>query len=276
LSAFKRQQEATLSNELERVADSLGHLYGSGVLSEESANALAKVNQQLGQGLGDTAQSKELLLVSVLVDDSTSIARNIEEIRFGYGRLLKALRAELFEADVRVHTRSMNQGVISPYIELAAAPGLTEQNYSGSNLVPVTPLYLASLITLGAVMLKAQEEEARGARVRTFTLIITDGEDNKSGEITAGHVRFVITDMLEFSNEHIVAGMGVGERPVLDFRNIFASMGIPRQWRFTPGTSIDELRRAFRRIAKSLRLAASSQDDFVQLAPGPPPDESIV
>jgi hypothetical protein len=265
-----------LSKELERVAGNLESLYSSGALSGESANALGKVTLQLGQGLGDVSPSKELLLVSVLVDDSTSIATNIHEIRFGYGRLLEALREEPFEADVRVHARAMNRGVISPYTALAAAPALTEGNYSGSNLVPVTPLYLRTLVTLGTAMLKAREEEARGVQVRTFTLVITDGEDNKSGDVTASHVRFVVTDMLEFSSDHIVAGMGVGERPAVDFRNIFASMGIPQQWRFTPGTSTDELRRAFRRIAKSLCLAASSQDDFAQLAPGPPPDEPSV
>jgi hypothetical protein len=121
-------------------------------------------------------------------------------------------------------------------------------------------------------MLKAQEEENRGVRVRTFSLIITDGEDNRSAEIAASHVHVLVTDMLEFATNHIVAGMGIGERAVVDFRTIFQGMGIPEPWRFTPGTSVEELRNKFRVIAKSLLLAASSESAFAQLVPAPPSD----
>jgi hypothetical protein len=149
---------------------------------------------------------------------------------------------------------------------------LTERNYSGSRLAAKTPLYLQTLLTLGTVMVKAQEEEERGAKARTFTLIITDGGDNSSGAITSGHVRAMVADMLEFSTNHILAGMGVGEQA--DFRKVFRSMGIPDCWIFTPGTSVDELRRIFSKIGRSLALAASSATAFAQLAPGPPPDGS--
>lgn len=262
-----------MGNEIERAESSLEHLYGSGGLSDESAQALEKVELDgVGQALGDVSSSPELLLVSVLVDDSTSIARNIDDIRFGYGRLLEALRTKSFDAEVRVHARAMNRGVISPYTALVEAPSLTDHNYSGSNLAPVTPLYLQSVLLLGTVLLKAQEEEDRGARVRTFTLIITDGEDNKSGDITVRDVRAMVVDMLDFSTNHIVAGMGVGERSAVDFRDIFDEMSIPKDRRYTPGTSVKRLQEAFDDIAELLQLAASSETDFAQLLPGSPSD----
>jgi hypothetical protein len=145
---------------------------------------------------------------------------------------------------------------------------LNTSNFSGSSLSDWTPLYLQSLLTLGTVVAKAQEEEDRGANVRTFTLIITDGLDNNSGIIAASDVRAVVADMLQFATNHIVAGMGIGELPGVSFRQIFRSMGIPERWIFTAGTSLDELRRVFDEIARKLGLAASSEAGFLQLQSG--------
>lgn len=254
-----------MDDDTERVAKNLERLYEAGGLSDESAGALEAVSpQHTASGLGERSSSSELLLVSVLVDDSTSIATSIDEIRLGHGKLLKALRSKPFTADVQVHSRAMNLGVIRPYEDLAHAAPLTETNYSGSRLVPETPLYLQSLLMLRTVMVKAQEEEDHGVTVRTFTLIITDGEDNGSGKITARHVRAVVTDMLEFATNHIVAGMGVGERDGIDFRDVFRGMGISRI--LTPGTSVKELEDAFDAIAETLCIAASSEAGFAQLA----------
>lgn len=184
--------------------------------------------------------------------------------------MLEALQTEAFEADVQVHTRSLNRGVLSPYKSLALATALTEQNYNGDHLVGVTPLYLQTLLALGTVMAKAQEEESRGVKVRTFTLIITDGGDNKSGSVTVGQVHALVTDMRKFATNHIVAGMGIGDPNY--FRSVFQSMGIPNDWIFTPGSSVEELSHMFRRIAHYLALAASSETAFAQLLPGPPSD----
>jgi len=262
-----------MDQETERAARPLESMYRSGTLSDGATDALLTVTkgvERVAAGLGDRSSADELLLATILVDDSASIAININEIRFGHKLMLDALRAEAFAANVQVHTRALNRGVLSPYSDLSSTPSLTEQNYSGSRLANTTPLYLQSLLTLGTVMVKAQEEEEHGVKVRTFTLIITDGEDNSSGAISAIHVRYLVKDMLEFSANHIVAGMGVGERT--DFRQIFRSMGIPECWIFTPGTSMDELRAVFRKIAQSLCLAASSEAEFLQLAAGPSPD----
>lgn len=262
-----------MAEDIERVANALESLVRSGALSDESADALARVNsKEVARALGDQSTSRELLLVSVLVDDSTSIATDIGEIRRGYGVMLEVLREESFSVDVRVSARAMNAGLIYPYVALADAPGLTDANYRGSHLAPDTPLYLRSLLMLGSVVLKAQDEEDRGVNVRTFTLVITDGEDNRSGNVTAAQVRAMSTDMLEFATNHIIAGMGVGERDKVDFRDVFSKMGIPGGWILTAGTSVDELRAKFRLIARVLQVAASSEAAFAQLLPGLPSD----
>jgi hypothetical protein len=258
----------------ERLELSLSQLYAIGGVSTEAADALARAEpKQIGTALGETSEAAELLLVSVLVDDSLSIAKDINDIRLGYDKLLTALRNKSFDTDIQFYVRAMNKGIISPYTALASAPSLTDRNYSGSDLAQVTPLYLQSVLMLGAVMLKAQEEEARGAQVRTFTLIITDGEDNKSGGLTASSVRVMVADMLGgLWTNHIVAGMGVGERPTISFRDVFTKMGIPPDRQYTPGTSVGELEKAFDEIAEILTLAASSAAEFAQLLPGPSSD----
>jgi hypothetical protein len=257
-----------MSHEIERTAGAIQAVWRSGALSDEAKDALVIVQEQLGRGLGEGSTADELLLVVIVVDDSTSVALNMREIRFGHKLMLDALRTESFGAEVQVQTRALNCGVVASYKSVVTATPLTEQNYSGERLVPETPLYLQSLLTLGDVMIKSQEERARGVRVRTFTLIISDGADNKSGKITAEHVRALTTDMLDFASNHIIAGMGVGEQ--VDYRHVFSAMGIPPKWILTPGTSVTKLREVFKQIARSLALAATSETAFAtQLVLGP-------
>jgi hypothetical protein len=47
-------------------------------------------------------------------------------------------------------------------------------------------------------------------------------------------------------------------------------MGIPSDWIFTPDSTVEELRADFRKLARSLRLAASSEAGFRQLVAGGP------
>lgn len=259
-----------VGQEIERAARLLESLYESGGLSKESTDALIATGtaaREIQIGLGKDLPSEETLLASVLVDDSPSIQSNLAEIRLGHRLMLEALTAEQSSADILVHTRALNRGVISPYQRITQAVALTEENYSEGQLLVGTPLYSQSVLTLGTVITKAHEQELRGGKVRTFTLIITDGGDNASGGITAAHVAVIVKDMLEFSTNHIVAGMGVGNAAA--FRNVFRSMGIPDGWIFTPDSTVDELRAVFRRVAASLRLAASSEAGFLQLASGP-------
>lgn len=255
--------------EIERAASAMEALYRSGAISDKATNALARIDgvtEQLARGLGETSHGDELVLALILVDDSSSVSGNVGEIRSGHQLMLDALRAERFDADVQVQTRALNRGVISPYTSLTRAVALTENNYSANSTV--TPLYLQSLLTLGTAVVKAQEEEARGVKVRTFTLVITDGADNRSGSISVDDVRALVTDMLDFSTSHIIAGMGIGEET--NFENIFLPMGIPKRWIFEPRSDIGKLRAMFQQIAKSLAIAASSETAFLQLAPGPP------
>jgi hypothetical protein len=190
---------------------------------------------------------------------------NATEVRRGHNHLLDTLRAQRPGAHVLVHTRYLTDGVLHAYRPLDEALPLTSENYAPT--APTTPLFRQSVIALGSVIAKTKELEAHSSEVRSFTLLITDGHDNDSGEISAEQVRYLVTDMLEFSPNHIVAGMGIGE-PIA-FRQVFAAMGIPEQWILTPGSDLGALRDIFAVVVRSLQLAAQDEAGFRQIARGP-------
>jgi hypothetical protein len=255
--------------EIERAAGLIERLVQRGAVSQETTDALLDTEQaavEIGRGLGEHSSARDVLLATILVDDSTSIGRLVPEVRYGHSLLLDALASESTTADVQVLTRALNRGVIAPYKSLSRATPLTEANFSGRTQIPHTPLYLQTVLTLGTVLAKAHELEGK---VRTFTLIITDGmNEATSAPTTARDVRAIVADMMQFATNHIVAGMGIGE--YCDFRAVFREMGIPERWILTTGVSAAELRAKFRQIAESLMLAASSEAEFQrQLASGP-------
>jgi hypothetical protein len=130
-----------------------------------------------------------------------------------------------------------------------------------------TPLYKQSLMTLGTVLTKVREERERGTNARAFTVIITDGGDNASGPVADHHVRELVSNLLESPDDHIVAGLGIGSPDY--FEPIFRGMGIPSEWILTCPADAAAIRRLFRRIAKSLQLAAGGDAGWRQLEAGP-------
>jgi hypothetical protein len=268
-------QTGVMADHLEKAQDLVTDLYATGTLSEASTSALLNAKdtvREIGVSLGETVGAREVLLATLLVDDSASVASNLVDIQRGHALMLRALAREASETSVLVHTRLLNRGLVQPFTPIRRASALDRVNYNSARLFPWTPLYRQSLLTLAATVAKAHELERSRTSVRTFTLILTDGEDNPSGDepgtVSEAAVRVLAKDMLEFATNHIVAAMGVGER--VDYRAIFRSMGIPDAWILTPGSTDEELDAVFRRISRALQLAASSEGAFLELTAGPP------
>lgn len=261
-----------MAGEVKRAAHLLERSLAEGDLSKESAQALiaaGAAGAEVGKALGETEGTGDLLLVTLVVDDSASISSikgGAAAVISGHNHCLEALEEER-ETAVLIHTRYLAGGSLSPYSDLTLAQRLSLENYRPNT--NSTPLFRQSVLALGAVMAKVREQKERGRRVRAFTLLITDGEDNASGSTNAPHVKLLVKDMLEFSDDYIVAGMGIG--PPARFRPIFRSMGIPEGWILTADASPEEIRRLFQTIAKSLQLAVSGDAGWLQLEAGPAP-----
>lgn len=243
-----------------RIESLFERAHDEGTLSKASVEALdvTDLGAQIQAGLGvsvDDVESSEVILVAVMPDDSGSIqyAGNAEAVRQGHNLVLEALGGCNQRDDILVHTRYLNGQVLCPFTPVGRAVRMDAHNYDPRL---GTPLYDQAVVLLGTVLAKAQELADSGVPARTITLLITDGADAGSRRARAKHVRALVEDMLAAEN-HIVAAMGIDDGAT-DFRKVFRDMGIPDAWILTPGSTGDEVRRAFQVFSQSAVHASQS------------------
>ncbi len=229
------------------------------------ANAGTRIKAALGISVDDVKAS-EVLLVTIMVDDSGSIrmaAGNTEAVREGHNGVLDALGASKQTDSILVCTRLLNGEVICPYAPLSSAVRLDTHNYNPDK---GTPLYDETVVLLGTVLAKAQEFVNNGVTVRTATLNITDGSDQHSRKHEAADVAKIVADMLR-EETHIIAGMGIDDG-YTDFRSIFSQMGIRDEWILTPKKTPSEIRKAFAVFSQSAVRASQSAAQFSTVSVG--------
>lgn len=228
------------------MADGVGELVRSafiaGHLSKGSIAALKnrEVAQQLAGGLRrHDVRDADVLLVTAVIDDSGSIAEAHQEpaIREGHNRLLALLRDAASDTHIFVTTRFLNGTIVNPFADIRTALELTPANYN-SALFGGTPLYHQAVITLGTLLLQTQTLEDVGCRVRTITLIMSDGLDESQYvgpgssyqaryTTPASDVAFIAGDM-QSSGNHLLAAYAVGTGSTLESE--FIKMGIKPGW----------------------------------------------
>jgi len=218
------------------------------------------IGQEIENALGisvDNIQSSEVVLVTLLIDDSRSIssAGNEQHIRDGYNLVLESLRASQSSDDVLLHVRYLNGSILYPYCLLDNADEMDENNYSAYGS---TPLYDQTMIMLATVAAKVAEFADAGVPARSISLIITDGADYGSVEHRASDVSGVMGEFLA-QEMNIVAAMGVSDGHT-DFRRVFADMGVPDNWILTTDNTASELRSAFQIFSQSAISVSQSAD----------------
>ncbi|HBB35484.1 MAG TPA: hypothetical protein DDZ80_17045 [Cyanobacteria bacterium UBA8803] len=241
-----------------------------GLLSQASLQALnvLDIGAQIQAGLGvnvDDVMSSEVVLVTIMPDDSSSIAHsgNVQTVRDGHNAVLDALNACQQRDNILVHNRYLNGYVLYPYCTLDQAVRMDAGNYQPDR---DTPLYDQTVVLLGTVLAKSQEFADNGVPVRTVTLIVTDGADEHSTRANARTVASVVRDMLMAEN-HIIAAMGI-DNGSMDFRQVFRDMGLRDEWILTPNNSIEEIRKAFQIFSQSAVRASASVIGFSQAGLG--------
>ena len=241
-----------------------------GKLSPASLQVLNVVDlgAQIQAGLGasvDDVQSSEVVLVTIMPDDSGSIAyaNNAGAVRDGHNLVLSALIDSKQRDSILAHNRYLNGRVLYPYCPVVKATKMDASNYD-PNLG--TPLYDQTVLLLGTVIAKAQEFANNGVPARTVTLIITDGADGGSTWASAKDVKNLVRDMNQ-SECHIVAAMGINDG-VTPFRDVFRSMGIEDRWILTPGKDSADIRKAFLLFSQSAVRASQGGATFSRAAAG--------
>jgi hypothetical protein len=236
------------------INDLFAHACKDGAISTSSAQVLnvPDIGRQIADALGTAshhAPASEMILVTLLVDDSGSIrfAGNMNLIMEGHNHVVDALARTQQSQNIMIHTRYLNGHILYPYSAVSKALKMDRKNYNPSL---GTPLYDQAVIVLGTVLAKTQYYADNGIPTRTVTLMLTDGVDVHSMRATEHTVAALVRDMLRTEN-HIIAAMGVQDGSRTDFRTVFRNMGIDDQWIMTPGKSHQEIRQAFHLFSRS-------------------------
>lgn len=223
----------------------------------------AQIQAGLGVSIDDVMSSDSVTLVTILVDDSSSIknCNNEQIVRDGCNMVIDSLRNSKQADSILVCVVQMNGPIIMPYTLIADAARITEANYNARG---GTPLYDKSVITLGMVVAKTQEFQDGGCASRSVTLIVTDGGDWGSHRNDAKDVYKVVRGMNE---SHIVAFMGIDDKET-NFKDVAKQMGIHPDWILTPGNTPSEIRKAFAVFSQSAVRASQNAQSFSQVASG--------
>lgn len=253
------------------MTQSLSALIGDAGLGEGAESAMQLVVDDVGvaiqAGLGDVTiddiETSEVVLVSLLVDDSGSIrfGNNAQAVRDGHNLVIDALKDAKSSAAILISCGYLNGQLLYPYVTLDNAVRMDSNNFNPGG---GTPLYRQSEVVLTTVAAKMAEFENGGVAARAITVIVTDGGDN--GGPTAPRSTTQMVEGLLRTEQHIVAGVGVDDG-YTDFRAVFGSMGLPDEWVLTPGNSPSEIRAAFQTISQSA-VRASQTATFSQTAMG--------
>ncbi len=236
---------------------------GAGAVAVLTAPDLgAQIQAGLGVSVDDVSAS-EVVLVTLLVDDSGSIdaSGNEQTVRDGCNLVMQALASSKQNDGILVSIRYLNGTVLTPFVPLDQAPVLDSQNYRATG---GTPLYDQSVVALGGVIAKTQEFLDSGVGCRSVSLIVSDGADMHSRRNKAADVAKVVRDM-RLTESHIVAAMGIDDG-CTDFRKVFGDMGVDAKWILTPGDSPAEIRKAFQVFSQSAVSASQSAGSFSQAA----------
>lgn len=248
------------------IRDVVKRAFVRGDLSRESLKVLAsgKVSTELVAGLNTGARGGDVLLVTIVVDDSNSIndAGAMEALRKGHNALLDLLISRGGDnVTILVSTRFLNGRIINRFVPVQEARRLNSENYSAKEL-GWTPLYYQSVLTLGTVMVQMQQLESEGSSVRSITLLITDGEEYSDHKTKPEEVAWLARDLMN-TGKALVAAYAVGSGTNLV--NEFTRMGIQRKWILNSPDALASLL-AF---ADAAVQAGISQESFERLLLGP-------
>jgi uncharacterized protein YegL len=122
----------------------------------------------------------------------------------------------------------------------------------------MTALYRACKEGLTNALDYRKDLENAGVNCKTLLFVITDGEDNASGNVVAGDVKVLIDSLLKeernfFSFESILFGVGNDD----SFETAQKEMGIKHLARV--GTTADEIRKMINFISSSITSVSTGQ-----------------
>jgi hypothetical protein len=226
------------------------------------------VGQDIENALGvsvDDIQSSEVVLITLLIDDSGSIRSggNEQNVIDGYNLILDGLLNSGAADDILMHTRYLNGTVLYPYSLIENVPRLDENNYAGTGR---TPLYDETMRMLQIVSARVAEFADNGVPARTVSIIITDGADYGSYTHRPVDVESFMSEFMA-QEMHIVWAMGIDDGST-NFEDVFTSMGIREDFILTPSDSEHAIREACQTMSQSAVSVSQSATNVQQALGG--------
>ncbi|HEX5418315.1 MAG TPA: hypothetical protein VFZ25_21880 [Chloroflexota bacterium] len=252
-------------------SDNLDDLFqqarADGVISGASAQALsivdygAEIQPALGISVDDVPTS-ETFLITILMDDSSSMESNRKLATAGFNMLIDDVMKNAPEREsILVHTQLLNAGLYCPFTFLEHVPRMTSANY-----VPRgnTPLYDRTFLLLETLLRKLIEHQQAAVFTRSATVIVSDGGDNASRHHSPRSIASLVHDLQRMETNLILA-MGVNDGQT-DFRQVFRSMGLEDHHILTPGSSPLEWQRAFQFVTRTVSRATQGVSGFTAVS----------
>ncbi len=237
-------------------------------LGPASMNLLGgvQIRTAIGRAMGvDVPNTSDVTLVGLVIDDSGSIrfSNLTDSVRQGHNLVIDSLRGASSKHSIQAHCSMLNTGQLYPFVPLTGAMMLDTHNYNPQGN---TPLNNRVIEACGAIAAKQAEMAASGINSRAVLIVCTDGFDTEErrGGHSAADVNTIVTDLIK-TETVIILGIGVGDEA--DFKAVFQSWGLPKEWIKTVGADPKELRAVFQ-TASSVAVSASQNAGSFSKAAG--------
>lgn len=201
----------------------------------------------------DDIEATEVTLVSLLIDDSGSMAGLEDAVISGERTMLEAFGRSKQSDSFLVGMWALNRPVpYHSYVRIADAVRLDRRNYQPEGMTPLCDRWGE---VLSANVAYAQQLRANGTSVRSIAVVITDSYDNASHKFTTRDCARIAKDLLA-SEQFILAMVGVGSEA--DFRVMARTMGLPDGAVLLSAATASDMRRAFQLVSQSVIRASQA------------------
>lgn len=203
----------------------------------------------------DDLETSDVTLFVLVVDRSGSMDGVSGEVVTAYNDLLQALKDSKAAESVLMSAWLFNSSpqVLHGYLALKDVPQMNQRIYSADG---GTALYKTVLDAFTSVVAYRQTLYDAGINTKVVVVVMTDGDDNDSGRITASQVATVARSLLD-QEVYTLALVAFGLTYQAD--RIAQNMGFPLQNVLKAGSDPSSIRRAMNTVSKSTIRASQTQ-----------------
>lgn len=200
----------------------------------------------------DDLNTDDVTLVSVIIDESSSMSSVRDDVIDAFNQMCRALSDSKASDSIlmSVWTFANDPKLLFGYTPIDSVKDLTASDYAPGG---ATALYDATLNGFTGIVGYGQDLRNNGIRTRSIVVVISDGEDNMSGQ-TAHSVKTVADDLIR-QEIYTLAFIGMGSPGV--FQSIATGMGFPEI--LTIQNSASEVRKALNLVSGSIIRTSTGQ-----------------